>query len=53
MITEEKVSPILEKKNKKKKVSPLTIHEVRWFYKRSNETKWLPFKGNFFLIIIF
>uniref|UniRef100_A0A0K0DW07 DDHD domain-containing protein n=1 Tax=Strongyloides stercoralis TaxID=6248 RepID=A0A0K0DW07_STRER len=45
MISEVKESPILERKNKKKKVSPLTVHEVRWFYKRNNETKWIPFKG--------
>ncbi|CEF70686.1 Phospholipase DDHD1 [Strongyloides ratti] len=32
-------------KKKKKRVGPLTVQEIRWFYKKNSETKYTPFSG--------
>lgn len=29
----------------KKRVGPLTVQEVRWFYKKNSDTKYIPFSG--------
>uniref|UniRef100_A0AAF5DQW1 DDHD domain-containing protein n=1 Tax=Strongyloides stercoralis TaxID=6248 RepID=A0AAF5DQW1_STRER len=34
-------------KKKKKRVSPLTVQEVRWFYKKISDTKFIPFSGSY------
>jgi hypothetical protein len=36
----------------KRKVTELRCAEIRWFYKRKEDTKWLPFQGLFYCIIL-
>lgn len=36
---------IVQSLGKRKKVCELTCNEIRWFYRKEGDTKWISFKG--------